>query len=91
MNKVFVVVELYTFEFATDYRISIYSDKDKAIGDFQNKVVREKKDSWITTTPKDNLIETYTNENGKLEYNAYRDGEAAEYETTIIVLEKEVW
>lgn len=91
MNKVFVVVELYTFEFATDYRISIYSDKDKAIGDFQNKVNREKKDSWITTTPKDKLIETYTNENGKLEYNAYRDGEAAEYETTILVMEKEVW
>lgn len=91
MNKVFVVVEIYTFEFATDYRISIYSDKDKAIGDFQNKVNREKKDSWITTTPEDKLIETYTNENGKLEYNAYRDGEAAEYETTIVVLEKEVW
>lgn len=91
MNKVFVVVELYTFEFATDYRISIYSDKDKAIGDFQNKVNREKKDSWITTTPEDKLIETYTNENGKLEYNAYRDGEAAEYETTILVMEKEVW
>lgn len=91
MNKVFVVVELYTFEFATDYRISIYSDKDKAIGDFQNKVAREKKDSWITTTPEDKLIETYTNENGKLEYNAYRDGEATEYETTILVMEKEVW
>lgn len=91
MNKVFVVVEIYTFEFATDYRISIYSDKDKAIGDFQNKVKREKTDSWITTTPEDKLIETYSNENGKLEYNAYRDGEAAEYETTILVMEKEVW
>lgn len=91
MNKVFVVVEIYTFESATDYKISVYSDRDKAAGDFQNKVEREKKDSWIATTPKDKLIETYSNENGKLEYNAYRDGRASEYETTIIVLEKEVW
>ena len=30
MNKVFVVVEIYTFEFATDYRISIYSDKESS-------------------------------------------------------------
>lgn len=91
MKKVFVLVELYTFQFATDYRISIYSDRDKAAGAFNDRVKREKEDSWITTTPKDSLVESYSNENGKLEYDAYRDGEAAEYETTIVVLEKEVW
>lgn len=86
---VYVLVELYTFEFATDYRVSIYADRDKAVGAFNDRVKREKEDSWIATTPDDMLIEDYDND--KLEYDAYQDGNAAEYETTIVVLEKEVW
>jgi len=91
MKKVYVLIELYTFEFATDYRVSVYADRDKAAEAFHDKVKREKEDSWIATTPEDELVVNYSNENGKLEYDAYQDGNAAEYETTIVVLEKEVW
>lgn len=89
MNKVFVLVELYTFDFAVDYRISVYADRDKATEAFHDKVKEEKEDSWIATTPEDMLIEDYDED--RLKYDAYEDGNAAEYETTIVVLEKEVW
>ena len=89
MNIVYVLVELYTFEFATDYRVSLYSNRDKAAEAFYYKVKREKEDSWIASTPEGVLIENYDED--RLEYDAYEDGNAAEFETTIVVLEKEVF
>lgn len=88
-NKVYIVIELYTFEFATDYRVSVYHNKEKAAGHFHDRVNREKTDSWIKNIPEDKLVESYSEE--RLEYDAYEDGNAAEYETTIVVEEKEVW
>lgn len=85
MKKVFVVIELYTFEYATDYKVSVYGDSEKAYSHFKSVVEREKKDSWIAT--ESNVV---VNED-LLSYDAYVDGYAAEFETTIKVEEKEIW
>lgn len=88
MDKVYVVVELYTFESATDYRITTYAEKNRAYADFRNKVKRELTDSWIKSRRKDELVMEYNTE--KMEFDCYIDGMASEFETTICVLEKEI-
>ena len=88
MNKVFVLVELYTFEFATEYKVTVYADREKAKVYFNHIVRREKEDSWINSISEDKLCEYYDEE--RLSYDAYEDGNAAEYNTTICVIEKEI-
>lgn len=89
MKKIYIVLEVYTFESATDTRVSAYEDKEKAYSAFRSKVEREKKDSWIGEFDEEKLYETYDEQNG--EYDCYVDGRASEFETTICVEETEVW
>ena len=89
MKKVYIVLEVYTFECATDTRVSAYEDKEKAYDAFRSRVAREKKDSWIGEFDEEDLCETYDELNG--EYDCYVDGRASEFETTICVEETEVW
>jgi len=85
MKKVFIVVEQYTFECAHDTRISVYENKEKAIGAFKSIVDREKTDTWIATES-----DVVINEDENT-FNAYVDGYSAEYETYVAVQEKEIW
>ena len=88
MKKIYIVLEVYTFEFATDTRVSAYEDKEKAYSAFRSKVERVKKDSWIGEFDEEELCETYDEQNG--EYDCYVDDRANEFETTICVEETEV-
>ena len=88
MKKIYIVLEVYTFECATDTRVSAYEDKEKAYSAFRSKVEREKKDSWIGEFDEEELCETYDEQNG--EYDCYVDDRANEFETTICVEETEV-
>lgn len=85
MEKVFIVFEQYTFEFTHDTRVSVYKNKERAIGAFNMIVNREKKDSWIAT--KKDVVSNQSEDS----FNAYVDGESGEYETYIAVQEKEIW
>lgn len=85
MEKVYIVLEQYTFESVTDTRVSVYGTEEKALGAFEQRVEREKKDSWI------NELSDIIEESDKKTYNAYVDGRASEYETFIAVQEKEIW
>lgn len=85
MEKVFIVIEQYTFEFAHDTRVSAYKDKEKAKGAFNMIVKRERTDTWIATES-----DVVINEDED-SFNAYVDGNAGEYETYIAVQEKEIW
>ena len=85
MNKVYIVLEQYTFESVTDTRVSVYGTEENALGAFEQRVEREKKDSWI------NELSGIIEESDEKTYNAYVDGRASEYETFIAVQEKEIW
>ena len=85
MKKVYIVVEQYTFEYAHDTRISVYKDKEKALGAMKFIVNRERTDTWIATES-----DVVINENEE-SFNAYVDGNAGEYETYVAVQEKEIW
>jgi len=88
MKKIYIVLEVYTFNYDTDTRVSAYEDKEKAYDAFRSKVEREKKDSWIKNFDEEDLYETYDEQNG--EYDCYVDGRASEFETNICVEETEV-
>ena len=86
-QKVYLVVEQYTFECVTETKVSVYSTKEKALADLTYKVEREKADSWINELK--HVNEEWNDD--MTSYNAWLDGRAAEYETVISVQEKEVW
>lgn len=85
MEKVFIVVEQYTFEFGNNTKVSVYKDKEKALGAMKFIVNRERTDTWIATES-----DVVINEDENT-FNAYVDGNAGEYETYIAVQEKEIW
>ena len=85
MEKVFIVVEQYTFEYAHDTRVSVYKDKAKALDAMKFIVNRERTDTWIATES-----DVVINEDEE-SFNAYVDGYAGNYETYIAVQEKEIW
>lgn len=84
MNKVYILIEQYTFEMSIDTRTTVYANRDKAIEAMKAIVEREKADTWIAT--KKNVVirdeETF--------FDAYVDGYAIDYETLIMVQEKEI-
>jgi len=89
MKKIYIVLEVYTFNYATDTRVSAYENKEKAYDAFRSKVEREKKDSWIGEFDEEELCETYNEQNG--EYDCYVVDRERVFETTICVEETEVW
>ena len=86
-QKVYIVVEKYTFESVTETEVNIYDTKEKALADLSYKVEREKADSWINELK--HVNEEWNDD--MTSYNAWLDGRASEYETVISVQEKEVW
>jgi hypothetical protein len=87
--NVYIVIENYTFDYFHDTRVSVYKDKEDAMKAFNMIVNREKKDSWIAT--KSNVV---INDEDNIEdnaFNAYVEDNAEEFETYIVVQEKEVW
>ena len=91
MEKVYLVVEHYLFEGQlNEIKTTHYKTKESAIKHFQNQVKREKEDSWIAT--KRNVIEELTEKPDKnyYYYEAYIDGYACEFSTTIYIKESDV-
>ena len=84
MNKVYILIEQYTFEKSIDTRVTVYADKDKAIESMKAIVEREKTDTWIATE-KNVVIR-----NEEMFFDAYVDGYATDFETLIMVQEKEI-
>ena len=87
MEKIYLVIEHYTFEGQfDDIKVTPYKSKESAIKHFQNQVHREKVDSWIATEK--NVVEEFNDEF----YGAYTDGYAMEYSysTSIYIEESEV-
>ena len=86
MKKVYIVLELYVYDYNTDYYTKVFANKEKAFEYFKSKVEEEKENTWIAD--EEDVIEDYDEE--RLTYNAYKDGYAAEMETTITIKEEEV-
>lgn len=84
--KVYAVKEQYTFESVTESRVTLYDSKEKALAKFKAVVEEEKKNSWINELS-DVIIETDT----EGDFFAYVDGRGCEYQTDIVVEEKEVY
>lgn len=81
MEKVYILVENYTYDFDKELNINVYDSKKKAAEQFEAAVERERRDTWIATKP--NVKQHYNK--SALSYNAYVDGCAAEFETEIYV------
>jgi len=85
MEKIYLVVEHYVFEGQIDdIKTTAYKSKESAVSHFNNQVHREKVDSWIAT--KKNVIENIADNY----YEAFVNGYAMEYCTTIYVKELEI-
>jgi hypothetical protein len=85
MEKVFVVIENYTFEKKHDTKVSVYKDKKRALGAFKFIVERERKDTWVATKRKVSI------EENEGYFHAFVEGQASAFETYVKVEEKEVW
>lgn len=83
MENVYAVIERYNYDFANTLFIKLFAKKSDAEKDFKAKVKRERKNSWISR--KNNVVEDFSKEN--LYYDAYVDGCASEYETSIYIKE----
>ena len=85
MKNVYVVIEHYVYESASEIIVNVYANKELAKSAFKEVVEREKERSWI------NQREYITEEESEEYYKAYMDGRACEYETTIEIQEKLIW
>lgn len=85
MKNVYIVIEHYVYESVSEIIVNVYDNKELAKSAFKEVVEREKERSWI------NQREYITEEESEEYYNAYMDGRACEYETTIVIQEKLIW
>lgn len=86
MKNVYIVIEHYVYKSASEIIVNVYDNKVLAKSAFKVVVEREKERSWI------NKLREYVIEDDTEEYyNAYMDGRACEYETTIEIQEKLIW
>lgn len=58
MEKIYLVIEHYHFDYNEESKTTPYKSLESAIGHFHNQVKREKEDSWIAT--KSDVIEELT-------------------------------
>jgi len=92
MEKVYVLVEDYVYDFEREVKTTIYSTKEKAKKAMENTIKEEKEDSWLTNyiDEEGNFDNDVVVENGRDSIDIYPDGRASEYETHIYIEEKKV-
>ena len=90
MEKIYLVVEHYIFDFCDEVKTTPYKSLESAIIHFHNQIKREKEDSWIAT--KSNVIEELIEkpEKNYYYYEAYIDGYACEFSSVIYIKESQV-
>ena len=87
MEKVYLLIALYTFESATETEVEVFGTREKALARFREVLTNEKQDSWLNEL--DGVhIDTEDYERGK--FDAWVDGRASEFMTTIYIKEEEV-
>ena len=84
MKNVYIVIEHYVYQDCFEIIVNVYDNKELAKSAFKEVVEREKEYSWIKN-------EYVTEEESEESYNAYMNGRACEYETTIVIQEKIIW
>ena len=85
MNKIYLVIQKYTYEYNTNVFVDVYDTKEKAQSALEYIADRETLKSWIC---RKNDVQVERNENL---FDAWVDGNASEFQTTISVQEKEIW
>ena len=92
MEKIYLVVEHYIFEGVVDeIKQTAYKSKESAIKHFHNQVHREETDSWVGEMEDviTHLTEIDNDDYMSYYWEAYEDGYAMEYSSTIYIKEIE--
>jgi len=93
MDKVYVLVEDYVFDFEREIQTTLYSTKEKAQKAMADTIAHEKESSWLAKylDEEGNFDEDIAVEEGKDSIDIYPDGRASEFETHIYIREEKVY
>lgn len=86
-DKVYILIEDYTYDYETEQRVSVFADKQEAYNKLAEIKEMEIQQSWISRYDDEDL------EVGSDDYDyfdIYLDGYASQYETSLRVVEKEI-
>lgn len=86
-NKVYVLIEAYTYDFENDIRTSVFLSEDDAYKALEEIKERELEESWISRFNDEDLE---IGEDSYDSFDIYLEGRASEFETHLWVAEKEV-
>jgi len=92
MEKVFVLVAKFTYDYDEEIIAKVYSTMEKARKAMEDIIKEEKEDSWLNKYVNEDgeFDEDIVVDKGKNSIDIYVDGSASQWDTHLCIMEKEV-